>query len=123
MVDELATQSVPWASSLLEAEFGQPALASEHLRREFAAILTGHCALHTRDDGCAQRAIVLELLCAILNRDPRFLADEFVVGALVGVLKPSPPADVVNEDGCKCGMSASHISNQLSEGIASVYSE
>src|SRR3546814_11423229 len=69
-------------SSDLETEADQPALAGENLHRQLTAIFASHRPLHALDDRRAQAAIILELLGAVLNGDPRFPADELVVGEI-----------------------------------------
>jgi hypothetical protein len=43
------------------------------------------------------------LLGAILHLNSSPLADIFIVGALVGVLKSPPTADVIDQNGLKLG--------------------
>src|SRR3546814_1410148 len=93
-------------SSDLETEADQPALAGENLHRQLTAIFASHRPLHALDDRRAQAAIILELLGAVLNGDPRFPADELVVGALICVLKPAPAAHVLEQDRLEFGPTA-----------------
>jgi hypothetical protein len=44
-------------------------------------------------------ALAFRVLVAIMNRDPGPTADVFIIGALIGILKSAPPADVTQEDG------------------------
>jgi hypothetical protein len=44
-----------------------------------------------------------------MDTDIGALADIFVVGALVDVLKPSPPADVINKTTMLVGTAALHV--------------
>ena len=68
-VDQLPSKAVAGRAALPESEGDQPALSGKHLRRQFPAVLASHCALHAFDDRRAETAIVLELLCAVVNRD------------------------------------------------------
>jgi len=39
--------------------------------------------------------LTFKLLGAIMNRHPGSAADEFIIGAFIGILKPAPPTDIV----------------------------
>ena len=89
----------PWRIT----ELDQSALPSEDLDGELSAVFAGHRALDALDDGGDRASVILELLGAILHADAGALADVFVIGALVRILKPAPAADVVDEDGREIG--------------------
>ena len=71
---------------------------------QLAAVLGGHRPLDALDDRGGRAAVVLELLGAVVDVDPRPLAQVLVVGALVGVLEPAPAADVVDQDRVKSAL-------------------
>ena len=48
-----------------------------------------------------------------MHRNARGLAEELVVGGLVGVLKPSPSADVVHQYYLELRCSGDHVFQQL----------
>ena len=62
-------QPVARHAALAEAALDKPALAGEHLVREFAAVLGGHGALDGLDDVGHGAAVVDELLHAIVDLD------------------------------------------------------
>ena len=101
---ELRRRPKPGGPPWRKAELDQPALTREHLGGQLAAVFAGHRALDALDDGRDRAAVILELLGAVLNADAGALADVFVVGALIGVLKPAPAADVVDQDGREIGV-------------------
>jgi hypothetical protein len=43
--------------------------------------------------------LTFKLLGAIMNRHPGSAADEFIMGAFIGILKPAPPTDIVQKYG------------------------
>src|SRR6202035_667361 len=98
----------------------QSALTGEYFGRQLAAVFTGHRSLHRLDDRRGDAAVILELLGAIADLDPRAPADIFVIGALVGVLEAAPAADVVDENGFEPRGAALDIDQQLLQRIASV---
>ena len=51
LIDEDPAKAVACRAALPKAQFNESALAGEHLRREFAAVFAGHCALDALDDG------------------------------------------------------------------------
>src|SRR3546814_5248522 len=98
-----------WSSDVCSSDL----LAGENLHRQLTAIFASHRPLHALDDRRAQAAIIPELLGAVLNGDPRFPADELVVGALICVLKPAPAAHVIDQDRLEVGLTASHVGDEL----------
>jgi hypothetical protein len=62
--------------------------------------------------------IVLELLGAVVDLDARPSADVLVVGTLVGILKPAPAADVVDEDRFKLRVAAPGVVDHLFQGAS-----
>ena len=90
LIDQPTAEPVTGVAALSEAQFDQSALAGEYFCRQLAAVFTGHGPLHRLDDRRGDAAVVLELLGAIADLDPRAPADIFVIGALVGVLEAAP---------------------------------
>ena len=119
-VDQCAAKSVAGHAALPVTEFDQPALASESLRREFPAVLASHSALNALDDRRNRGPVILELLDTVGDLDTRAPADVFVVGALVGVLKASPAANVVHQDDFEIGEATFDVLDQLLQGLTSV---
>ena len=113
LVHHHAPQAEPGRSALAVAQLDQAALAGEDLDREFPAVFPGHGPLDRLDDGGADAAVVLELLGAVLDPDAGPLAEVFVIGAFVGILKPAPATDVVYQDHIKVGSFRFDISDQL----------
>src|SRR5690606_22983440 len=120
LVDQCAPQTKPGRAALTKTLFDQPALPGKHLGRKLAAIFAGHGALDALDDGRDRAAIIVELLGAILHRNPGASADIFVVSALVGVLEPAPPADIIDQHQCEIGRAGLNILDQLPERIAAL---
>jgi hypothetical protein len=85
------------------------------LGRKLATELCGHHALKILHDARHHGAVVVELFGTIGNLDAGLLADEFVVRALVGVLKASPSAHVVNQDVTVIGSPRLHVLEQLNQ--------
>jgi hypothetical protein len=97
LIDPHAAQSVAGHAALSISELYEPALASKYFCREFAAVFAGHSAFDTFDDGRDRTAVIVELFGAVMYRDPATFAYILVVGALVGVLKTTPSADVIDQ--------------------------
>jgi hypothetical protein len=89
---------------LPKAQLDQAALPGEHLGRQLPAVFARHRALDALDDGGHGRAVVLELLGAVGDLNSGAAADVLVIGAFVGVLEPTPAADVVDEDDLEVGL-------------------
>jgi len=60
------------------------------------------------------------LLRAILDGDAGASADILVIGALVGILKTPPAADVIDENQGEIGVPGLHVLDELSERVASL---
>ena len=60
-------------------------------------------AFDALDDGRDGRAVILELLGAIGDIDAGTLADVFVIGAFIRILKPAPAAYVINQNDIEVG--------------------
>ena len=63
------------------------------------------------------------MLRAILDGDAGTPADIFVIGALVGVLKAPPTADVIDEHQGEIGAPGLHVFDELPERVAPLYLE
>jgi len=55
-----------------------------------------------------------------VNLYPGLLAYELVVGVFVSILKTTPAADVIDEDGFEIGSTRSHVGEETLEGVATV---
>ena len=93
-IDQLAAHSVTGRAALPKAQGSPTAMTDGHFRGKLAAILARHHTLHIFQDGGDKAAIVFELLGTVRDPDTRVLADEFVIGALIGVLEATPAADI-----------------------------
>ncbi len=120
LVDAHAPQPVARRPALAVAPLDQPALAGEHLGRQLAAVLARHRPLDPLDDGRDRRAVIGELLGAVMHRDAGALADVFVIGAFVGVLEPTPAADVVDQDDLEIGAAPLDVGDEPRQRIAAL---
>ena len=57
---------------------------------------------------------------AVIDRDARAPADEFIISRLIRILKPPPTADVIHEDAVERRASAFDILDHSLEGRASL---
>ena len=119
LVQQHPAQSEPGGAALAETQFDEAALAGEHLGREFAAVFPGHRALDALDDGGDRGPVVLELLGTVDHADAGLFTHVFVMGALVGVLKAAPAADVVDQDDLEVGVLRPHVRQQALQSLAS----
>src|SRR5690606_38208648 len=117
LVDEHAPQPVASGSTLAVTLLDQIALALEDLDRQLTAVFPGHRAFQALEHVGLNAAVVLELLVAVVDCDASTLADELVVGAFVGIKKPSPAADVVDEDVFEGRLAVLHILYELLERL------
>ena len=106
-----------------KAQFDQAALSSKHLGRQLPAVFASHRTFDALDDGGHRRAVVFELLGTVSDLDSGASADVFVVGALVGILKPAPAADVVDQDDLEIGFAQLHVLDQLLQRLPAVDAE
>lgn len=72
-------------------------MASLYLFTQLATELRGHCPLQSLEDQARHGTVICEQLGAIADWDAGALADELVVRRFINVLKPPPPAYVVNQ--------------------------
>src|SRR4051794_10086917 len=98
---------------------GDMALAQKYLLRELSTVIGGSNALHILENDGGQAAVILELVCAIVNANSRSPAGELIVGAFIDVLKASPAAHVINEDAIEVCLSELDVINQLLKALAS----
>ena len=120
LVDAHPPEPIAGDAALPVAELDQPALAGEHLDRQLARVLAGHRPLDPLDDGRDRRAVVGELLGAVVHGDAGALADVLVVGALVGVLEAAPAADVVDQHHLEVGAAALDVGDQPLQLVAAL---
>jgi len=123
LVDEHAAEAESRRASLAITEFDQPALPLEDLGREFPAVLSGHGPFDALDDRRGRPTVVLELLRAVMHVDPGTLAEVLVEGRLVGILKPAPPADVVDEDRLEIDRPRLHLGDHSLEWITACHTQ
>ena len=90
------------------------------LADSFPAIFAGHRPFDGLDDIRADGAVFLELLGAVVNRHAGLPADEFIIRALVGILEPAPPTDIIGKDDREIGAALCDVINQRFERIAAV---
>lgn len=107
-------------AALAIAEFDQAALPGKDLGGQFPAVLSSHGAFDALDDGGSRAAVILELLGAIFDLLVRAPADIFVIGGFIGVLKPAPPADVIDKDHLEIRGAVLHILDQLLQGLTAL---
>ena len=119
-VDKGSPQPIARRAALSEPQLDQPALAGEHLGRQLSAVFTCHGPLDAFDDGRHRRAVVFELLGAVGDLDAGAAADVLVVRTLVGVLKPAPSADVVDQDDLEVGPAVLNVGDQALQCLAAV---
>lgn len=103
LVDQNPPQPVSGGAALAIAKLHEAALPGEDLHRQLAAVFARHHALDGFQEVRADAAVVLELLAAVVDPDAGTGTYVLVVGAFVGILKPAPTADVVDEDGLEVG--------------------
>ena len=107
-------------TALTEAAFDQAALPDEDLVGKFPAVFPGHRALDALDDRGHRPAIIFELLGAILDLLVGATADVFVIGGFICILKPAPPADVIDKDQLEIRGAVLHILDQLLQRLATL---
>src|SRR6266511_2171519 len=88
------------------------------LYRKFATIFAGHHPLQMLDDGRNRSNVFPERFGAIDDAHPCLPTQELVVCGLVGVLKPSPPANIENQNGVKSTLRSKRIAEKLIKRIS-----
>jgi len=76
---------------------------------------------HALDDRRAETSIVLELLCAVVDRDSSLFADELIVGALICVLETPPTTNVVKQNDAEVAVPAWTSSINCFKRVPAVY--
>jgi putative SOS response-associated peptidase YedK len=84
-------------------------------------ILTRHNPLHVFQNGRYEAAVILELLGTVQNPYSCLLAQELIIGGLIGILKAPPATNVVNEYECEVGLTVPHILNQPLQFFPTIY--
>jgi hypothetical protein len=112
VIYEEASRSVPWRRARSISKPNDARLTNKGFDRQLATILGGHRSFDAFHNGSERAPVVLKLLRAIVNLDTSALADMFIVTALVGVLKTSPTAHVINKDDLKIGVAGLNIAYQ-----------
>lgn len=120
LVDKLPAKAIAGRSTLTKAQPDQAALAGEDLGGEFPAVFAGHDSFHAFQERRGNAAVIVELLGAVVDGNPRAFTDELVVGTLVGVLEASPTAHVINEDGAEIGLAGLNIVDEVLQCVAAV---
>src|ERR1700761_7059890 len=87
-------------------------------RRELPAILGGHDALELLDDHGGRTAVILEGLRAVNHLDASFAAEELVVRGLVGILEPTPSANIQHQDGIELSIRSEGIGEERLQALA-----
>jgi hypothetical protein len=95
-IDQHPLQRVSNHASKLKTHAREAARSRMNLHREFATFLSSHHSLNVLDDTGDHAAVVFKLLGAIRHFDASLRADELVVCSFIDVLKPSPPAYVID---------------------------
>ncbi len=95
-------------------------MPGEDLHGQLAAVFASHHPLDGLQKVRADAAVVLELLAAVMDPNAGTGADVLVIGALVGVLKPAPATDVVDEDCPDVGMPGLDLGHQVLQRLAAV---
>src|SRR6202022_2548474 len=83
--------------------------------RLFLVILGSHNPLDVLYDARHHALVVVEFLGAVRDLDANLFANEFVVCALIDVLKTPPTANVVNQDMIEVGMTGPDVVKQLDQ--------
>src|ERR1019366_10068102 len=117
-VDQLTPQAIAGRAALSKPHLDEAALAREHLHRELAAVFRSHGALQSLEHRRRHAAVVLELLCAVVNADPSSLENILIVRALIHVLEPTPTAYVIDEEGSEIRPFGFDIRHELVQAVA-----
>ena len=120
LVDQHAAEPVPGRIALAIAQFDETALPGEDFYGKLAAVFASHHPLDGLQQVRADAAVILELLAAVVDPDPGAGTDVLVTGAFVGVLKPAPPADVIDEDSLEVGIAGLDLGHQVLQSLSAV---
>lgn len=120
LVDQHAPKPVAGRAALAIAQFNETTLPGKDLHRQLAAVFAGHHAFDGLQQVGADAAVVLELLAAIVDPDPRTGADMFVICAFVRILKPAPAADVIDKNRLEVGVAGLDLGHQVLQRLAAV---
>jgi hypothetical protein len=96
LIDQETPQAKSGRTALAKAVFNVTALPRKYLDRKLAAVFAGHDPLYVLEEDRTDAAIIVKLLGTIVNSDPCPRANVLVISTFIGILKPSPAADVVD---------------------------
>ncbi|TWI92470.1 hypothetical protein JM93_00012 [Roseibium hamelinense] len=120
LVDQHAPKPVPGRAALAISKLYQAALPGKYLHRKLTAVFAGHHAFYGLQQVGADAAVVFELLAAVVHTDSGTGADVFIVCALIGILKPTPAADVIDEDRLEVCLVGLDLGHQVLQRFAAV---
>ena len=119
-IDKHPAQAVSSRTALAVAQLHQSALPGKDLHRKLPAVFARHDPLDGLQKVRADAAVVFELLAAIVDADPGTGADMLVIGPFISILKPTPAADVIDQNGLEIRLAGSDLCHQVLQRLATV---
>src|ERR1700722_1169537 len=95
-IDYHSSETIKFRAALPESKLRKSLFPFVYSHSKFAAILSGHRSFQCFHYRAWKAAIICELLSAVMDRYPRFLAQIFIVCRFVRVLESTPAANVVD---------------------------
>src|SRR5260221_1978994 len=102
--------------------FDEATLARKYLDGKLAAVFASHDPFDVLQEDRTDGAVIVKLFGTIVNSDSRSRAKVLVICAFVGILKPSPAADVVDQDCLEVGSPRLHFQHKRLQSITAVHS-
>ena len=100
----------------------EAALPGKYLDRKLAAVFASHDPFDVFEEDRTDAAVIVKLFATIVNTDARPRANVLVICTLIGILKPSPAADVVDQDCLEIGGAGLHFQHERFQAITAVHS-
>lgn len=117
LINQHAAQAKACRTALTKPEFDKAALSRKDLDGQIAAIISSHDPANGFQEMGSNGAVVLKLLCTIVNNHSCARAQIFVMGAFVSILKSTPAADIIDEDCLELRTSCCDVVHQLLQCI------
>src|SRR2546423_3059888 len=120
LVNQLPAEAEGEGTADAIAKAGNTALTGMDLDGKLPAPLGRHRPLHVLGHARYETAVIVELLGAVGDLDAVVFADDLVVSALVDILKPTPAADVVNQDMAEVSAPGLDVVDHFDEACAAL---
>ena len=112
-IDKHPAETEAGCPTLTIAEADEATLPRENLNRQLTTVFTCHHLFDGRHNRRTHRAVVLDLLGAVMNGDACALAQPHIMRCFIGVLEAPPATYIVNENGLEIDVATLDVGQKL----------